>query len=409
MRRFWKKNNASTVNCQLSTVVSVLLTLILLIAFGCSPNKLTHVEQYTCPMHPTVVQDKPGNCPVCGMELVLKGKLKTEVIISDELNYLLKPVNATVISSIKTIVPIKKSIEIGTKINGLITYDTRAFTTISSRFDGRIEKIFVKFNFQSIYKGQKILEIYSPDLLTAQRDLLYLLKSDKENSQLIDGAKEKLRLLGASDQQIDQLISIGRESSSFNVYSPAEGYIISSNENLNSQSELEVREGMYVTAGQIIFRVVNPKNVWAEFNLHSKDTELIKVNEPIQIQIEETGEEIDAKINFVQPFYKDVQSFTKVRVYLPNSNEKYRIGQLVSASFNKPQESMWVPLSAQLDLGMKKIVFVKREGIFQPREITTGNQSDNLIEVLKGIEVKDSIAYNAQFMIDSEGFIKIKN
>src|SRR5580765_7747393 len=98
MRRFWRKNKKSTVNSQRLTVVSGLLTIVLLIAFGCSQSKKhTHEEQYTCPMHPTVVQDKPGTCPVCGMELVRKGNPGEEIKITAELDYLLKPVNSVII------------------------------------------------------------------------------------------------------------------------------------------------------------------------------------------------------------------------------------------------------------------------------------------------------------------------
>jgi len=402
MRRFWRKSNKLKVESGKMKVTA--LTLALLIAFGCTQKKHVHAEQYTCPMHPTVISDKPGSCPVCGMDLVLKGE-KSEEKVAEELSYLLKPVNASVISSIKTITAVKKPVNFKAKVNGKITYDTKTTTTISSRISGRVEKLFVKYNFQPIKKGQKILEIYSPELLTAQRDLLYLLKSDKENSQLIDGAKEKLRLLGATDQQINQLITTGKESSSFGIYSQTEGYIVNANE--INQNELDVREGMYVTTSQTIFQVANAKTIWAEFDVYSKDASFVKVNDPIQIAI---GDEVlDEKVNFVQPFYKDGEDFTKVRVNLLNPNGKYRISQLVSASLDKSsQESLWIPMSAQLDLGTKKIVFVKKEQIFQPVEIATGTQSDDLIEVLKGIEAGDSISYNAQFMIDSESFIKTK-
>ena len=416
MRKFWRKNEMWKVESRKLKVNTLrwnidyrLMALVLLIAFGCSQKKQAQTEQYTCQMHPTVVKDKPGICPVCGMDLVLKGKHNNEVKITEELNYLLKPVSSSVISSIKTVIPVRKTVDIKASANGIITYDTRALTTISNRISGRVEKLYVKYNFQPIRKGQKILEIYSPELLTAQRDLLYLLKSDKENSQLIEGAKEKLRLLGASDQQIDQLESSGKESASFGIYSTTEGYIINSGENQNDQKELDVREGMYVTASQVIFKVASAKNIWAEFDLYSKDASLIKVNDPIRITIDELKEELNENVNFVQPFYKEGESFTKVRVYLSNTNGKYRIGQLVSASFNKSARgSLWIPVMAQLDLGTRKILFIKKEKIFRPVEITTGNQFDNLIEVLKGIDAGDSIAYNAQFMIDSESFIKIK-
>jgi Cu(I)/Ag(I) efflux system membrane fusion protein len=426
MKRYWRKNESVgggqwAVGKVSGDFLSLVANCLLLIAYGilliaysllasCSPNKHVHAEQYTCPMHPTVVQDKPGACPVCGMDLVIKGKHSEATKISDELDYLLKPVNSTVISSIKTVSPERKSMDIRANANGIIAYDTRALTTIASRFNGRIERLFVKYNFQPIHKGEKILEIYSPELITAQRDLLYLLKSDKENLQLIDGAKEKLRLLGVSEAQINQLILDKKETNSSSVYSSADGYISNTGENLTSQTELAVREGMYVSAGQIVFKVVNPKNVWAEFDIYSNDAALVKINDPLQIKFTESGEALEGRVNFVQPFYKNGQSFMKVRVYLSNSNGKYQRGQLITASFNSTsQDSWWLPLSSRLSLGTKTIVFVKKDGIFQPREITTGHQSGNWIEVLKGIAATDSIAYNAHFMIDSESFIKIYN
>src|SRR5437868_1525001 len=150
MKRFLRKNRKLKVESRKLkvgvlrwTIDYRLLTLILMIAFGCSKNKDTQAEQYTCSMHPSVVQDKPGNCPICGMELVLKGKHGDEVKVAEELNYLLRPVNSSVISSIKTVAPVRKSVDVEAKANGIITYDTRALTTISSRISGRVEKLFV--------------------------------------------------------------------------------------------------------------------------------------------------------------------------------------------------------------------------------------------------------------------------
>jgi Cu(I)/Ag(I) efflux system membrane fusion protein len=216
-------------------------------------------------------------------------------------------------------------------------------------------------------------------------------------------------LLGASNEQISQLISTGKASASFGVYSPVEGYVTSSNENSIDQNEFDIREGMYVTAGQLIFTVANPKRVWAEFDLYSNEAELVRVGDPVRIEFHEAKKEVEAHLNFIQPFYKGEEHFTKVRVYLSNERGDYRIGQLASAAFNKPsQYSMWIPLSAQLDLGTTKITFLKKGGVFQPQKIITGSQSGKWIEVLNGIETTDSIAYNAHFMIDSESFIKIK-
>src|SRR5258706_3948537 len=186
MKKYWRKNNSSMVDSPWSIVKSLqwtidygLWTINLLVAINCSQNKKqAQAKTYTCPMHPTVVQDKPGTCPVCGMDLVKKGKSGEEVKITTELNYLLKPTNAMVISSIKVITAVQMTMNFKMEAKGTVAHDTRKIATLSSRYNGRIEKLYVKYNLQPIYKGQKILEIYSPELITAQRELLYLLEKD---------------------------------------------------------------------------------------------------------------------------------------------------------------------------------------------------------------------------------------
>jgi len=418
----------------------VSLPILLLLASCNRGSQQAEVDTYTCPMHPTVISDRPGTCPVCGMDLVRKGKPGEEVKITSELNYLLKPTNAMVVSSIRTVTPVQKQMEFATTANGIIAYDTRRATSIPIRFGGRIEKLLIKYNFQPVRKGQKLLEIYSPELVNAQRELLYLIRSDKDNTQLIDGAKEKLRLLGLTDKQIEELTSSGKESVSISVYSPVDGYVVEdapSSTNSAAQprstgssmddgmtakasagqnqvqpqnTELTVREGMYVNAGQVVFKIINTEKLWAEFDVHQQDAAYIKTNDRAQLKFETEAKPIDAKVDLVQPFINDGESFVKVRVYLSNPGERYHVGQLVTGSFGKSADSsMWIPSAARLDLGTREIAFIKRRGIFRPKEIVTGRQSGEWIEVSNGLEVGDSVAYNAQFMIDSEGFIKVRN
>ncbi len=414
----------------------------LLAATSCN-KKTDHAvhDQYTCPMHPTIVQDKPGTCPICGMDLVKKGLPGQEVKITPELNNLLKPTNAMVTSSIRTIMPIEKVRDLNIKANGIITYDTRRSISIPIRFGGRIEKLSIKYNLQPVKRGQELLKIYSPELLTAQRDLLYLITSDKENTELINGAKQKLRLLGISDSQITGLISTGKESYSFPVYSPVNGYVVeeaaiaalepteksavsssmeggmdgrtrSTIPSPGSQisNELVTREGMYVNEGQAIFKVVNTDQVWAEFDVYQRDAASINVNDPVTLVSDNTSEKIEAKVNFIQPFFESGESFVKVRCYLSNAGDKLHIGQLLTAFFKSSSgNSLWIPLSARLDLGSAEIAFTKRRGVFRPKAVVTGQQSGDWIEIVSGLESTDSVAYNAQFMVDSESFIKVRN
>jgi len=412
MKRNWKNK-----------AYHALVVAMLLASCGRSEHTANETEQYTCSMHPQVIQDKPGTCPICGMDLVRKTRQGEEAKITKELSYLLKPVNSVVIASIKTVFPVRKAMEVAIKARGTITHDTRKIATISARFGGRIEKLYIKYKLQPIHKGQKILEIYSPELVTAQRELLYLLDKDAGNDEMIRASIEKLQLLGLTARQVDQMVSSNKELYSFAVYSPVEGYIMEHSESgsdasrmpanpgqsADESSGLRIREGMYVATGESIFTVVSHSDLWAEFDLYPKDSPYVKLNDSVTITVDNSTEEgMEAKVSFIQPFIKNGENLTKVRVYLSNPLHHYHAGQLVSATFITTSEnSMWIPANARLDLGTRDIAFIKRYAVFRPGAISIGRQSGNWIEVLDGLKPQDSIAYNAQFMVDSESFIKV--
>src|SRR5687767_3284996 len=182
-------------NLKNNSIILAIVALLTLASCGAGGNHVEHADTYTCPMHPTVVSDRPSTCPVCGMDLVRKARSGEEVEITEDLAKVLKSPNEIVIASIKTIKAEYKSVPSSVEAQGLVTYDTRNIFTIPSRVGGRLEKIYLKYEFQPVSKGQKIAEIYSPELITAQRELLFLVENDAENKSLLDGAKNKLGLL----------------------------------------------------------------------------------------------------------------------------------------------------------------------------------------------------------------------
>ena len=153
------------------------------------------MHTYTCPMHPEVISDKPGKCPKCGMDLVLKDapEKKEEGIKLDDL---LKPTNEFVVSEQPVIKVKRENIPTTVDALGTVEYDTRQIGSISSRVAGRIEKLYVRYKYQKVSKGQRILDIYSPELLTAQQNLLFVIKNDRSNKTMIDASRQKLLLLG---------------------------------------------------------------------------------------------------------------------------------------------------------------------------------------------------------------------
>lgn len=398
-------------------------------------------QQYTCPMHPEVVKDKPGSCPICGMELVPKHTPGTETAIDSGLKHLLKPVNQQVISNISVIKPERGTKIFSIQVQGVITYDTREQTSISSRISGRIEHLLVKYNYQPVKKGQLIMEIYSPDLAAAQRELLFIYQSDK-NDPMLQKAKERLSLLGMQQAQIQQVLKTGKISYRIPVYSNATGYILDNTATANAStaapaaspqssvsddgmgamgssgnaasnsrastaaaSAVMLREGQYVGAGQSLFTIYTNKNLIAEFAFDPSVSPQIKKGqkllfyEPSDKQTVYTG-----TVGLIQPVFKEGTNFTIARIYLQDT--KFQTGKLVTATIPIVSKGWWLPQSAVLNLGNKSIVFKREKDVFVPREVKTKNNAEGMVLIDQDISDWD-IASNASYMIDSESFIKI--
>ncbi|HEU5165034.1 MAG TPA: efflux RND transporter periplasmic adaptor subunit [Chitinophagaceae bacterium] len=411
-------------------ITYIFCSVLFFIAIACNENKDPHaahkneVEQlYTCSMHPEIIRDKPGRCPICGMELVKK-EIDSKKITEVNLESLLKPTNEFVVSSIPVTAIQKREEQIEIEALGNIAYDTRQVGSISARVSGRIEKLYVKYRYQKISKGQHILDIYSPELLTAQQNLLFLLKNDAGNTTMIQASKEKLLLLGMSKQQLENVIQSGQPSLTIAVYSTYSGHIHEAADKgaMNNEpalmkdislitEELSLKEGMYIQKGQSIFTIYNPARAWALLNIYGENQALIKVGNAVRV-IPETAPTKDfrAVIDFIEPFYRKESKTLTARVYFNNGNLKIPIGSQVRATiFGNTKDAYWLPKEAVLSLGIDKVVFAKSDGGFKAQKINTGIIHKNHVQVLNGLNETDSVAANAQYLMDSESFIKVKN
>lgn len=367
------------------------------------------------------------------------------VNIDSGLSHLLKPSNEQVVSSL----PVIKA-EYGTKIfteeaQGIITYDTRSQNSISSRVSGRIERLLIKYNYQPVRKGQLIMEIYSPDLAVAQQELLFLKRSERDQT-LLEGAKQRLMLLGMSTRAIDQVLKTGRVNYRVPVYSSFTGYILeqpaatsspsgslaetaAAGDGMGSMggassgaaatpvattttvnSPVMLREGQYVSAGQSLFSVYDASRLVAEFSIKPALASLVKKGDKIVFyKTTDKSTAQTAAVGLIQPVFKNAENFTIARVYL--NKPGFRVGELLTARVPVLLgASWWLPEKAIVSLGNQKVVFKKEGNLMIPKAVKTGIAIAGVVQVKQDISDWE-VSSNAAFLVDSESFIKagIKN
>ena len=374
-------------------------------------------EVYTCSMHPEIIKDEPGNCPICGMTLVKK-ITENHSEEDESIDHLLKPTDNFVVGNFQTTTAKDTAISSEISLPGIVAYDPNSSVNIAARVSGRIERMYVNYKYQKVSKGQKLFDLYSPELQTEQQTFIYLISNDGQNTSIINAAKQKLLLYGMTESQINSLVSTKKSNPVISIYSPASGIIegtdsMSNGANVPMQNStmtesLSIKEGDYIKKSQVVFKLLNTDKVWGVFNVIQGYSSHIKTNQSILIATElDENDCINARINFIETQLNATDKTNRIRVYLNNSKLKLPIGlQLEGIVKTNPVKGIWIPKRAMVSIGTQKIVFVKMENGFKATAIKTGIEMDGFVQISNGISVEDVIADNAQYLIDSESFIK---
>ena len=342
------------------------------------------------------------------------------------LNDLLRPRDGLVLSSVPSTSMHRETVRPELKVLGTVSYDTRRISTISARVSGRIEKLYVRYRYQHVEQGQRIMDLYSPELVTVEQDLLFLLKNDPGNNVLIDAARQRLLLLGVRREELAEVERTGRASATLGVYSNYTGHIHEAGNTMpgaevgtgmvaagssGMTEELPVKEGMYVEKGQTVFQVFNMDRSWALLKLYPGDAAFVRKGDAVQVVPETAPEKgFAGGVDEVLPFYGSDAKTLTVRVYFDNSRRDIPIGSQVEATIQTARlTGNWLPRTAVLSLGTDRVVFLRVDDGFRARRIVTGVTYGDRVQVLSGLEPTDSAAVNAQFLVDSEDFITVKN
>lgn len=388
------------------------------------------VVEYTCPMHPEIIRDEPGKCPICGMDLVLK-EMNNELVPDSGMNVITRPVNKSVLSDVPVIKAESGAKVITTALNGVINYDARNRSVLTSRVSGRIEKLNIKFNYQPIKKGELVMEIYSPELSAAQRELLLI--AENGDYRMFLQAKKRLLLLGMRESDIKSILYEKEILYRFPIYSSADGYVVQSQNNSGSvispaqnsigggmdemrnnqtstfasepakQTPTLWRQGQYVSAGQELFTIYKAGSIIAEIALPTDVAPFITKNQKVLIQGAGDSGLQAAKIDLIEPVLRNNTSYVLAKCYL---KKKYAVGELVKV--NVPivyKGGWWIPSDAVVSLGPKSIVFKKDHNVFEPMEVNVGAKVGNMTQVSTDIGDLE-LAANAHYLVDSESFIE---
>jgi len=356
----------------------------------------TKKQMWTCAMHPQIRLDHPGKCPICGMELILLqnagAKIDSNAVHFSKEAMELANVSTSIVSYQK---PVKE-----VRLYGKVQADERLLQNQVAHIGGRIEKLFVNFTGEPVHKGQLLAMIYSPDLITAQQELIESAKSKQTQPEIYQAAMEKLMQWMLTDRQIAQIEKSGKVKTNFEVYSNTSGIV----------TARRVNTGDHVSEGSVLYDIANLSSIWVLFDAYESDLPFLKVGNTISFTLQALpGTNFSAKIQFIDPVIDPVNRVAKVRVEVSNGGGKLKPEMfatgVVKANLNEFKDKLVIPRSAVLWTGKRSIVYVKQtdtqEVNFKMREIDLGPMLGNSYVVLAGLKDGEEIVTDGTFSVDA--------
>jgi membrane fusion protein, copper/silver efflux system len=418
----------------LVAVMALVAALSVLSYFGWSgTDRGSHAheaKQYYCPMHPQIVQDRPGNCPICGMTLVekMQGQGQKQPAVNGPA--VQSPAVAGLVPveipsdrvqkiGVRTEKVVRQSLVSDLRAVGVVEANERGLAQISPRFSGWIESLAVSETGQQVKKGQTLATVYSPDLLQAQQELLTAVGWGQRSSGttaphhggglegLAADARRRLELLGIASAEIDAIVKQGKPQTAIPIRSPVSGYVIAKSAVV----------GMSVSPGVPLFDVADLSTVWAVAEIYESDLARVRLGQPARFEVAAyPGEKFSGKVQFVAPTVDAGSRTVRVRLEFRNrpgpGGLKLRPGMYGNVLLDLPAtDGLMVSSDALIDTGDVQYLFVVKEGAkgvgrFEPRRVKTGRHLEDKVEILDGLTDGETVVTTANFLIDSESRLR---
>lgn len=350
---------------------------------------------WTCTMHPQIRQTEPGQCPICGMDLVPLRSTETGdpgAIHMSATAMQLANVQTQRVSKGKAIKQIR--------LNGKVQVDERTITSQSSHIPGRIERLMINYTGEDVRKGQQLATVYSPELVVAQEELFEAHRLKSQQPELYQAARSKLSKWKLSDAQIDGILAAGTPKDNFSILSEASGVVM----------RKWVNTGDYIQKGQVLYDVADLSTVWVLFDVYERDLAWVHVGDNLEFTVSTLpGKSFLGQISFIDPIIDPATRVASARVEMKNSGihlkpEMFAVGRLKSR-LSQPENDLVIPASAVMWTGERSVVYVKQESNhaigFQLREVVLGASLGDSYVVQKGLTEGEEIAVNGTFSIDA--------
>ncbi len=353
---------------------------------------------WTCSMHPQIRETEPGNCPICGMELVPLEDNGGGAEVTDYQTEM--SASAVQLGNIQTSFVTKQTPEKTIYMPGKVEADERLVESVTSRFPGRIEKLYVNFTGQEVARGQRLASVYSPALVTAQKELFEAAKFKESNPSFYTSAVNKLKLWDLSESQINSILESKEPIYYFDIRSNQSGTVL----------EKKVEVGDYLKEGQSLFQISNLNKVWAVFDAYESDLPWVKEGDKINFKVQSIpGKTFESTVTFIDPVINSATRVAAVRTEMKNPGGSLKPGMfaqgIVEAGISNMEDALSIPKSAVLWTGKRAVVYVKQPNtenpVFEFREIELGPEAGEYYLVESGLEEGEEIVTNGTFKVDA--------
>lgn len=400
---------------------------------------------YTCSMHPQVRLPNPGSCPICSMPLI-RAQSSNNTTDRPEVGTLKLSKHALAMASVETVVLDKRPLSHVVNAVGKISFDETALATITARVDGYAERLFVNFTGVEVKKGDHLVEVYSPGLVVAQQELL--VAGGGSRSELLETTKIKLRRLGLTAEQVEEVATKKKVTERITLLSPITGTVIARNVTQNASFK----------AGDILYQIANLETVWAYIDIYESQLPWLRYGQHVTMKTEAfPGRSFDGLVTFISPIVDDASRTIKIPVHITNKDQALKPGMFVSADIHAaldvdggpaptgaegsytcpmhPQvlqtsagscpicgmdlkrvpgektadsrkQVLAIPSTAVLDSGKRRLVYVETApGTYESRDVELGSRAGDFYPVLKGLQEGERVAVRGNFLLDSQAQI----